>query len=42
MDIRFTLFLPLRASLVVLSCRLPKAQLWRLEVASQEDPSSWS
>ncbi len=26
----------------VLSCWPPKAQLWRLEVASQEDSNSWS
>ena len=24
------------------SCWLPKAQLWRLEVAAQEDSESWS
>ena len=30
------------ACVVVLSYWLPKAQLWRLEVASQEDSDSWS
>ena len=40
--IKFVLFLLLRACIIVLSCWLPKPQLWRLEVASQEDWNPWS
>lgn len=39
-DVSF--LLPDFPSVGVLWCWLPRAQLWRLEVASQEDSDSWS
>ena len=42
MNVQYVEFLPQRACAIVLSYWLPKAQLRRLEVASEEDSNSWS